>query len=162
MTGCCEAAQPLCNACDLDWSCRSCIWLRRLSCCWLCCLHSAETEQRLQYAYRQSLGQRQKVLQGALKACKTVDAVLALVVQYNSSLLNVRLVSAALQRLARCASDHVSALQALHEKPEFQRILSLAQHGTPQMEWRTLVTVARALAKLKCADGTLLAPIEGT
>ena len=116
----------------------------------------------LQDACRQSLDQRQKVLQGALKACKTVDAVLALVAQCNPSLLNVRIVSAALQRLARCASDHFSALQALHARPEFQRILSLAQHGTPQMEWRTLVTVARALAKLKCAEGTLLAPIEGT
>ena len=101
-------------------------------------------------------------MQGALKACKTVDAVLALFAQCNPRLLNARIVSAALQRLARCTSDHYSALKALYEMPEFQRMLSLAQHNTPQMEWRTLVTVARALAKLKCADAASLAPIEGT
>lgn len=134
----------------------------------LCFPHSLRTEQGLHNVCRKSLNEQQRLLHGTLNACKTADAVLALVAQCNPALLNRPIVARALQCLATGGSatawracKQFSARQALLERPEVQHLLSLARQGTPKMKGPTLARLFRALTKLKCTNGTLFARIEG-
>lgn len=119
------------------------------------------TEQGMHDACRMSLDKDQRLLQGALKSCETVDAVLALVAQSGPELFNIRILTAALHRLALNKFKDRSAHQALPARSEFQRLLLLTRQEAPQMEGRALATVAWALVELQCADGPLFNAIEG-